>query len=478
MRKRTVKILKIIAVILVVMSLIYAIAVGVSAAKLHRVYADLRKDGRPMRQVDVIPPIVPDTENAALLYESAGLLLKAQPAPEGKLLEYLGAGSPEMGPKPTLEGNLLEYLGGLCDKFIKESLDTDKLAELQQLMEQDVVTQALSIVEQGTQRPSCRFDRDYKDGIYTLLPNLPNLRELSRILSAKARIEARAGNLDNAWNMARIQLRLADATMNEPIIIPQLVRIAIIRMACSTIQELCEIALPNDQQYSIVQELLTSFDDIAPMVRAIDGERLLLGEWAFNLPKNELYKISSELDAPEDISGIIHRFIILRTTFKPLFLADRATYMRLMHKSAQLFQLFGDSYSHEQANNELYKLSSDIDKMERNKKHHLLTSMLFPSIVRVKQIHREMTAELRITRAGLTLLQHKQSRDTFPDTLEALKLSDIIDPYSAEPLRYKAQGQDFILYSIGPDKRDNGGSPRKKKQEKDWDIVWNPNGEG
>ncbi|MGB2866099.1 MAG: hypothetical protein WBC05_22385 [Sedimentisphaerales bacterium] len=457
MRKRTVKILKIIAIILVVLSLIYAIAVGVSAAKLRRAYADLKKDGRPMKQADVIPPEVPDSENAALLYESAALLLKAQPAPEG---------------------NLLVYLGGLSDMFIKETIDPDKLAELQQLIEQDVVTQALSVVEQGTQRRSCRFDHNYNAGINILLPNLPLLRRLTFILSAKARLEARAGNPDNAWNMARIQLRLADALLTEPIMISQVVRYAMIRMSCRTIRELCEIAPPNEQQFRSVEDLLAGLDEVAPMVRGIDGERLLLGEWAFNLPKNELYKINLNPNDErlEDMPGIIYRLLILRATFKPLFLADRATYMRLMHKSAQLFQLFGDSYSHEQANNELYKLSSDIEKIERNEKRHLLTSMLFPSIIRVKQIHREMTAELRITRTGLALLQHKQSRDAFPDTLEALKLSDIIDPYSAEPLRYKAQGQDFIIYSIGPDRKDNGGSPRVKKQEKDWDIVWSYTG--
>ena len=139
MKKRTVKILKVIAIILVVLGLIYAIAVSVSSAKLRRVYADLEKDGRPMEPADIIPPEVPDTDNAALLYESAALLLKAQPAP-GE--------------------NLLEYLGDLSSKFIKESLASNKLAELKQLIGQDVVTQALSIVAQGTRRDSCRFDLD------------------------------------------------------------------------------------------------------------------------------------------------------------------------------------------------------------------------------------------------------------------------------------------------------------------------------
>ena len=70
----------------------------------------------------------------------------------------------------------------------------------------------------------------------------------------------------------------------------------------------------------------------------------------------------------------------------------------------------------------------------------------------LKAIHREMTAELRITQTGMALLRHKQSRDAFPETLKALKLQNINDPFSKELLRYESQGQDFILYSIGPDK--------------------------
>jgi hypothetical protein len=83
-----------------------------------------------------------------------------------------------------------------------------------------------------------------------------------------------------------------------------------------------------------------------------------------------------------------------------------------------------------------------------------------------------MIAQLRIAQTGLALLQYKQANNTFPATLDALKLKNIKDPFSDGLLLYKSEGQDFILYSIGPDKKDNNGSPRQGKQEKDWDIVW------
>ena len=140
MKKKTVKKLTIIAIILVVLSLSYAIAVSYHSAELNQAYRRLEKDRRPMESWQVIPPKVADSQNAALLYECAASFLKAQPSPDG---------------------NFLSYLGSLSGKFIKESLEADKLTELKQLIAREEITQGLSIIEQGTQRDSCRYDLDY-----------------------------------------------------------------------------------------------------------------------------------------------------------------------------------------------------------------------------------------------------------------------------------------------------------------------------
>jgi hypothetical protein len=445
MRKRTVKILKIIAIVLVVLSLIYAIAVGVSGAKLRRAYADLKKDGRPMKQTDVIPPEVPDTENAALLYESAILLLKAQPAPDG---------------------NLLEYLGGLSDTFIKESLDPDKLAELQKLIDQDAVSQALSVIEDGTQRRSCRFDHDYNAGFNMLMPHLSGLRNIIRILGAKSCLQAEAGQPDAAWNLAQIQLKFADALRNEPILISLLVRFASIRTSCETIHKICEVAPPNAEQYRNVESLLLDYEDRKPLVLALDSERLLGGEWAFNLLKKGSFgELSASIDHESDFGEMLMR---LYSAFKPLSLADHAAYLRIMDEYTRFVQ---QPYPPNGA--------STIDRKaeQMQSRLHIVTSMLVPAIGRVNVLHWELIAQMRITRAGLALLQEKMAQGAFPETLERLKLKNLDDPFSTKPINYKPQGQGFILYSVGPDQKDNGGSPKEKKQETDWDIVWSYTGE-
>jgi hypothetical protein len=427
MRKRTVKILKIIAIVLVVLSLIYAIAVGVSSAKLRRAYADLKKDGRPMKQTDVIPPEVPDTENAALLYE--------------------------------------EYLGGLSDKFLKESIEPDKLAELKQLIEQDAVTQALSVVEQGTQRRSCRFDHDYNAGFNMLLPHLAGLRDLVRILGARSCLEAEAGRPDAAWNYALTQLKFADALRNEPILISFLVRLASISTSCETIQKICKVAPPNAEQYKILESLLSDYEDRTPFVLALDGERLLGGEWAFNLLRN-----GSAGDLSANInneSGLGEVLMNLYSAFKPLLIADQAAYMRIMDEYTRFAQQPSPP-------NDVNTIDRKAEQMRS--RLNIVTSMLAPAIGRVNERYWEIIAEMRVTRAGLAVLQEKKTQGAFPQTLVGVKLKNLDDPFSKEPLHYKADGQGFILYSVGPDHKDNSGSPKEKKQKTDWDIVWSYTG--
>jgi hypothetical protein len=336
------------------------------------------------------------------------------------------------------------------------------LAELKQLIGQDVIALAMTIVEQGTQRESCRFDLDYDDGLYTLLPHIPDLRNLARIFCAKIYLEAENGNSDTAWEMFQIYLKFADALRTEPTIVSQLVRMAAIRLSCKTIIKVCEIAPPNEQQYTQIQSLLKDFDDIRTLIFSIDAERLLLGEQVFNLPKDELYKTSVEhINIREEARGPIYRLLFYGITFKPIFLADHAAYLRFMHEGARFVER---PYSRKEG---------EILEKGVQKKRHIVTSILAPALFRLKEIHFEMIAELRIAQAGLALQQYKQKEGAFPDSLEALKLKNIKDPFSDGPLIYKTEGENFLLYSVGPDHKDNNGSPRQGKQETDWDIVWN-----
>jgi hypothetical protein len=436
MKKKTVKRLTIIAIIIILLCLSYAIAVSYSSAKLNQAYEDLKKDGRPMEPGQVIPPEVSDTQNAALLYECAALFLRAQPAPNGHLLNYLGA---------------------LSDKLIKEeTIDSDKLTELEQVMARKEVLQALSMVKQGTERDSCRFDLNYDDGLGIRLSHEHGQRNLIFIGCAKALIEAKTGNPDKAWDMIATQLKFTDALWTEPILISQLVRMASIRLTCKTIRKICEIAPPNEQQYTRIKSLLKDLDDIRPLITAIDGDRILAGEWVYKMPKRDLL-LQNDL-FPEDWPyNKLGRILAL---FKPTFLLDHAAYLQLMRECVRFAE---QPYSREQL---------EYLEEKAQKKRYTIRKEL-TNLWGIKKIYCTMIADLHITQTGLALLQYKQKHDAFPDSLEKLNFKNINDPFSDKQLVYQSGGQNFVLYSIGPDQKDNNGSPKQDKQETDWDIVWN-----
>ncbi len=433
MRKRTVKILTGIAAVLVLLGLIYSVAVGISAARLRGAYAALKRDGRPMTPEEVIPPEVRQSRNAAPLYESAALLLKAQPAPEK---------------------DLLTYMGDLSDALTDGTITPDELVELESLFDKDAVIHALWIVEQAAQRDSCRFDLDYEAGINMLLQHLRNFRVFAHILGAKALIEAQNGHPDRAWGAIRTQLRLADAMRTEPVLVSQLHRMAIVRLSCVAIRQLAEIELPSGQQAAEIERLLKGFEDVQPLVNAIDAERLLFGEWAFNLSTRELLRQHELLSGDDEV------WTILGVCFKPLRLAYHRSYLRIMHKSAEFMER-PHSPDEARAVNEM------IEKKSRG-----LARSLAPAMVRVKVIRNSMQADIRVTRTGLDLLRNKQADGAFPQTLSQFEPAQVEDPFSRTPLVYRPGADDFLLYSVGSDGEDNNGRPRRDKENKGWDIVW------
>lgn len=449
MRKRTVRILTGVAIIVVALGLSYAIAVAVSAAKLRRAYAALEKAGRPMDAEDMVPPEGPDTENGELLYESAALWLKAEPV--GYTPESLpGESDREVADRERCK-DVLGYLASLSGRFVGGPLAPERHRELKELFSRRAVDCALFVIEEGTRRSAFQFHRNYDAGMNIALPGLLDMKALACIVGARACLEAEAGATDRAWQLAAVQAKLADTYRGEPIVLSQLVRMDMIDLSCGTVRHLCEIAPPGKEQQEHMDSILRAFDDVTPLVRAMDGERLLSGEWLFAQPRKELYGALWDLRfRGSQMPGFMAWLITKRLTFKPSFLADHANYLRAMHEGTQDLER---PYSPGAA--------------KENDGRSSLTGMLTPAFGRIRTLQCETITFIRITRAYLALFQYRAAHGAFPATLDALNLDGLSDPFAQGPLHYRAEGEGFIIYSVGPDGKDDGGTWRSPRRNSD-----------
>jgi hypothetical protein len=456
MNGRSMKILIGLGVIVVILGTLYGVSLARSKARLRAAYAALEQDGRPMDASAVLSPEVPDAQNAAVFYQRAAAMLRAQTA-----------------------GNedLLERLVFLSRALYTESVKPDKIArqkrevaELKRLIERDIVASALAVIEQGTQCPACRLDRHDHTVLDRDLPVVKDMRSLATILAAKVRLEAEGGRPRRAWDLALTQLRFADALRGDAVSHSQWDRRGMINGSCRTIQTLCETAPPDESHCRAAEGLLQDLDDVDPLVRALDADRLLIGEWLFGLPTEELYKtVRGEALAIKDGNpGIVHRLEFRMTTFRPRFITDHAAYLQLMRKSVQLLQ--GPFIPREAESRR------EIDELPRR---HWLTGKLASMFGPMKDSHCHMAATVRITRAGLALLEYGQAHGAFPPTLETLGLGGLVDPYTEKPLLYRAEPDGFVVYSVGEDLNDNGGAPRRRQKGSDsrhtspeYDLLW------
>jgi hypothetical protein len=97
-------------------------------------------------------------------------------------------------------------------------------------------------------------------------------------------------------------------------------------------------------------------------------------------------------------------------------------------------------------------------------------------------IRREVqsVAQVEVAAAALAVQRYRLAHKGFPETLDQLVPAYVpavpADPFDGAPLRYKRTDRGFVVYSVGEDRRDDGGKPEPpremKKSGETWDFVF------
>lgn len=435
MKDKTKKHIKRIMILLVVIGVLYGLAVGVGLIRLKLVYHALRHDGRPMTLEAIIPEEVADHENAALLYACAMSRLRAEPAGDESLMDHLWR---------------------LARKNQSEDPNQAVQQGLDQWLESDLWQEILPLVQQGTQRAGCRFDLDYYDGFDIKMSHLRGLRALQLLMARQAERLATQGQSEQAWQLVETMARFSEATIDEPLLVNQLVRIAQIDVVLETIQSLCQTSTPSAQQISALKELFVSFGSKEPMLTGLDGERLISDHCVFR-PSDasqqwrflELGKTSERL-----------MLSFYKSLGKPLLLADQAYYLDVMQKVSR-----GYDRPYASLNKE------DLDVTENPPRFFFLSQYVTPAFYNLYKRKTSVLSKLHVTSVGLDLIDHHRTTETYPGTLQDWPQESIRDPFTGVSLMYRKEASGFLLYSLGPDKKDDYGQVDPDDKQKG-DIAW------
>jgi len=382
---------------------------------------------------------VPDAENGALVV----IAVKTKMPARWPVWYYTPPGE-ETEDGPNLE-QVLNALGP------NEALTPRERSAMRPEMERAAVAiqEARKLIDYSRGRYPITYSRDY---ISTILVHIQDARETAQLLQNDALFRAQSGDLDGAVVSCRALVNNARSIGDEPDLIAHLVRMAIRAIAVGQVERTLgqgEIGLPD---LTSLQEAMEEEAEEDLFRIAVRGERGGLDRLMQSLQDGSTsVKLMRGLTVgrPGQSRGWWGEEQLL---YLPgMLTTNRAALLERMNQVVEIAALPPE----EQAPR-FEALKASLPK------EPLLVRELMPALEKVATADRRTQAQLRCAAAGLAAERYRLRHGHWPASLADLK-GDLLrqvplDPFDGQPLRYRNDGAGVIVYSIGPDRTDDGGN--------------------
>jgi hypothetical protein len=408
---------------------------------LDRQAAIYHKAGEPIELEDLAPAAVPDADNIAIALRSAARIDETTPA--WKSFESLS-------PQTPLTDNEVAAIRAVVGE------NGPAFADVDAAMNRQGIDWQISLKSPA---------------LMTLLPDLGPQRKLARLMIARAMLRHRDGDDAGALqDVARARF-IAQAVDRQPILISHLVAMGIDNMSNDAIQRMAPALrignsaheVPSEEVSKWIALLLDDEPARQGLRRALLGERALELDTARCLADGRLnFNQVMGMSAgglgvrpawPGTVAGIIARpiacgdgLIMIRQTTAIMKAADAAPNWPAFEKAAP----------------------PDIPpQVAASPKWHMVASLLMPSMKRAVETAYRAQTEAHLAAAALAArqyqLHHGGALPAKMDDLSAYLPRRASDPMSPGALLRTSVGADGpVIYSVGENGADDGGSEAKK----------------
>ncbi len=411
---------------------------------LNRELEAIRQRGEPLTMAELAPPPVPDNQNAALAYERAYKTLKKLPWTGG------------------MEWNPTTIHGGLKKPLSPQQVSLIRRCVLQQCRP------AIEMTRQASRLPLYRSSMNWSQSATTLeFTQLAPLRELARLMNAAAIQEAQDGQTEQAIADVGVIYYLGEHIASDPVLVPLLVSVAINNMGHDALAQVFEYSKLTAAQQIAVEAIFPRLDQEENYARAMRGERTCIHSTFQELIASQttMLEVSKLIGGSEDAADNVYMSVLFlmstrfgRILWCPMIKLDEVWFLRS-----------------NPANTQPLSLTSVPD--------YAIFTKLFLQSYQNAHAGVERANDLEnIARIALALNVWKNTHKTYPKYLSAFKtfqMPSLQNALNRKTIGYKTEGNQFLLYSFGVNRRDDGGKSCKfnvieqaMEGEGD-DVTWN-----
>lgn len=416
----------------------------VAQSRLDAALAEARQVG-PLEWKDLLPPPVPDDQNAVVAYEVAFRT------------DFFNVRGKAPGRTPRQQR--LSELSDMVSDLLDDDYRREHPQEVQEILQEAAIPLACARVARSMDGVDWKLPVD-QPLISIDLRNMARFRHLARLLCLAASAAHDAGRDDEAVQYLLDTLAAGDVLKRSPHLIGQLVGIAVDALAAGAVEAIAPRLQVGDGAGAVGPSQVTE------LVRILaDGEKSrqafvfgMLAERAMAFDTCERFR--DGLIRMDD-NGLIKtggKWSRVIWVMDPMFMLDEAHLIRFHTQTVRAAkeQTFHATMAKWP--------DTEADQIEGRLIHaRLLSAILIPSIGKMPDVVHRAAVMRKMAAVRLAMRVYELDHGRLPESLGELvpgylpRLPE--DTFSAtlEPLRYLPDADRPLLYSVGPNGQDDKG---------------------
>jgi hypothetical protein len=367
-----------------------------------------------LQEIEMARAEVPDEENSAVVVQAAANLLPQNWPPQevNSLTDRTHAPNEPLDPKSW--GPLRDAL----DAAKPAVQEARKLANL----------------------PRGRFTITYHTNPFlTLIPHVQWARNVTNLLILDALRSMEEGNYLQAARSCRAAVNAGRSLGDEPFAVSQLVRTAIVHIACGAVERLLAHGEVDDRELAELQQLLENEATFPRLLVSCRGERAMMHA---TLTAMENGDAALDMERPRTVTSWKERW--------QTYLARDG--LRLQHARAvplmnKLVEIAETPAPLRQQTLQEYQALAAAHRKE-------MPTILAPAVDKLEKAFSRLDATLFCLDAAIAVERYRCRNKKWPATLAELTpvyLTGVpLDPFDEQPLRYVQVADGIVVYSLCP----------------------------
>jgi hypothetical protein len=352
-------------------------------------------------------------------------------------------------------------------------------AEQQRLLREEMAKSPAALAEARklADMPHGKLPSEYthEDWIWSrpMATYCQDARAVAYLLQSDTLLLAQEGDTEGALRSTRAIVNIGWSVGDEPP--PNLVSLSHFYcrwFAARGLERVLSQGEPSSPALADLQRLLEEEEAVNLLLCYMRGTRAAMDEWMANVQNGNArladllnsLNLSAGLHDPEVVEVTLIRYSAGLKT-------QRAAVLRYMTQLVESARLPPEEQT---------QRNKQLEAEARN--HGLLVRALAPGGIRLAENYQRHLALLRSAIVALAAERFRRVHDHWPTSLDVLVTEGLLkqvpaDPYDGAPLRYRSHDDRVVIYSIGMDLQDNGGTyPGKSGWIKGTDVgftLWN-----